>query len=178
MWEQARTANEARRRSVLVVCGTHHEIATITAAIRERRRRAGELDEARQVTRDVPLSWTVAQKRDWRNFRGGQVLGFHRAVKGIDRGATGEVVRADSGDILVRLRNGQERRLTRKQARAFDVFERRTMEVARGEQLLFTANHRRPGFQATNGEIVTVDRFDANGRMCLADGRIVPHDYM
>jgi ATP-dependent exoDNAse (exonuclease V) alpha subunit len=164
--------------SVLVVCGTHHEIATITAAVRERRRQAGELGEARQVTRDVPFGWTVAQKRDWRNFRAGQVLGFHRAVKGIDRGSTGEVVQADSGRYFGAAPQRSRTQADPQQAQAFEVFDRQTIEVAAGDQLLFTANHRGSGFQATSGEIVTVDRFDAHGRICLADGRMVPNDYV
>src|SRR5262249_34672716 len=61
--------------------------------------------------------------------------------------------------------------------RTFEVYERTTMEVAAGDQLLLTANRRRPGFQATNGEITSVDRIDGSGRICLKDGRVVPLDY-
>ena len=53
----------------------------------------------------------------------------------------------------------------------------RLSRSAAGDQLLFTANRRQPGFHATNGEIVTVDRIDDSGRICLKDGRVVPLDY-
>jgi ATP-dependent exoDNAse (exonuclease V) alpha subunit len=49
--------------------------------------------------------------------------------------------------------------------------------VAAGDQLLFTANRRQPDFHATNGELVTVDRIDGSGRICLKDRRVVPLDY-
>jgi hypothetical protein len=160
-----------------MVCATHDEIAKVTSAVREARKRVGELGNARQLARDVPLSWTAAQKSDWRNFRSGHVIGFHRAVKGIERNATAEVVRADSRGVVVRVAKGEDRTLTRKQARSFEVFERRSIEVAAGDQLLFTANRRLPGFHATNGEIVTVDHFDDYGRIYLGDGRVVPQDY-
>ena len=88
-----------------------------------------------------------------------------------------EVVRADARGVVVRGANGAERTLTRKQARSFEVFERRAIEVAAGDQLLFTANRRQPGFHATNGEIVRVDHIDGNGRISLGDGRVVPREY-
>ena len=73
---------EPKSRSVLVVCATHDEIARVTDAIRERRKEAGLLGDAHSVARDVALGWTTAQKSDWRNYRPGQMLSFHRAVKG------------------------------------------------------------------------------------------------
>jgi AAA domain len=79
--------------SVLVVCATHNEIERVTLAIRADRIRGGGLAEGAQLTRDVPLNWTTAQKSDPRNFSAGQALGFNRAVKGITKNETLEVVR-------------------------------------------------------------------------------------
>jgi conjugative relaxase-like TrwC/TraI family protein len=176
-WNRACTVKGDRAGSVLVICPTHDEIARITDSVRECRKAAGELGEGRQVIRDVSLGWTAAQKGDWRNFRPGHVLAFHRAVKGIERNSTVEVMQADENGVVVRGANGKERTLTRKQAHCFDVFERRTMEVAEGDRLLLTANRREPRFRATNGEIATVDHFDVDGRICLEDGRVAPLDY-
>jgi conjugative relaxase-like TrwC/TraI family protein len=173
-WENAQTSHA---RSVLVVCATHDEIDKVTEVVRECRKRVGKLSDARRLSRDVPLGWTTAQKSDCRNYRSGQVLGFHRAIKGIDRNTTVEVVRADSRGVVVRSADGAERTLTRKQARSFEVYERKVIEVAAGDQLLFTANRRQTGFHATNGEIVRVDHIDHYGRICLGDGRVVPRDY-
>jgi conjugative relaxase-like TrwC/TraI family protein len=173
-WEDAQTGHG---RSVLVVCATHDEIRKVTEAVRESRKRAGQLGGARQFSRDIPLGWTAAQKSDWRNYRAGQVLGFHRAVKGIDRHAAGQVMRADRRGVVVQLANGEERTLTHKQSQAFEVFERKAIEIAVGDQLLLAANRRQPGFHATNGEIVHVDRIDADGHICLSDGRMLPRDY-
>jgi hypothetical protein len=39
------------------------------------------------------------------------------------------------------------------------------------------ANRRGTGFRATNGELVTVDGFDRQGRIRLADGRVLPAQY-
>jgi ATP-dependent exoDNAse (exonuclease V) alpha subunit len=103
-------------------------------------------------------------------------LGFHRAVKGIDKNETLEVVMADERRVIVRNQRGEERTVTGKQARCFDVFDRRPFEVA-GDRRLMTANRRQAGFRATNGEIVRVDHVDPDGRIGLDDGRVVPRDY-
>ena len=173
-WNQTQGA---AGRSALVVCATHDEITKVTDAIRERRKHAGQLGDSHRLTRDVALGWTAAQKSDWRSYRPGQVLSFHRAVKGLKRNATLEVVRADGRGVIVRGGDGAERIVTRKQIKSFEVFERTAFEVAAGDQLLLTANRRQPGFFATNGEIATVSHIDERGRMCLNDGRVVPLDY-
>src|SRR5579863_7100954 len=142
-----------------------------TSAIRADRMRGGGLVEGAQLTRDVPLNWTTAQKSDPRNFSAGQVLGFNRAVKGIAKNETLEVVRVADKSVAVRNAVGQERTLTTKQVKAFDVYERRSIEVAIGDRLLLTANRHENGFRATNGEIVNVAGVDRSGRICLEDGR-------
>jgi hypothetical protein len=125
----------------------------------------------------VALGWTTAQKSDWRNYRPGQVLSFHRIVKGIERNASLEVVRTDARGVIVRGGEGAERLVTKKQVKSFEVFERKDFEVAAGDQLLLTANCRQTGFFATNGEIATASHVDERGRICLNDGRVVPRDY-
>jgi conjugative relaxase-like TrwC/TraI family protein len=172
-WSRAAARED---RSVLVVCANHEEIARVTDMIREQRKQSGTLQDAHRLTRDVALGWTTAQKSDWRNYRPGQVLNFHRTVKGVERNATLEVVRVEGRGVVVRTA-GAERLVTRKQAKSFEVFERKEFEIAAGDQLLLTANRRGPDFHATNGEIVTVRHVDERGRICLGDGRILPRDY-
>jgi ATP-dependent exoDNAse (exonuclease V) alpha subunit len=72
---------------------------------------------------------------------------------------------------------GEEREFTAKQAKYFDVYESRAIDVAPNDKLLLTANRREPGFRATNGELVTVSRIDDQGRIHLQDGRTVPENY-
>jgi hypothetical protein len=129
------------------------------------------------VPRDVSLNWTAAQKSDYRNYRPGQRLTFHRAVKGITKNETLAVVRVEGNGIVACSDRGEEQTLTAKQSKSFEVYERRTIEVAAGDKLLLTANRRDANFRATNGEIVTVSRVDNDGRMQLDDGRQLPADF-
>ncbi len=79
--------------------------------------------------------------------------------------------------LAVRNGQGAERKVTAANARSFDVFERRKIEIAKGEKLLLTANRRDQNFRATNGEMVWVKNFDRKGRIHLMDGRVLPENY-
>jgi len=169
--------NSAAASSCLVVCATHDEIDRVTEAIRERRKTRGELREGAALTRHVSLNWTAAQKADFRSYRAGQILGFHRAVKSIAKDDTVEVVRAGSGGLVVRGADGTERTISKKQTGSFDVLESRPIEVSGGDRLLLTANRRDAQSRITNGELVTVSAVDAAGRIQLDDGRSLPVNY-
>jgi len=165
------------RSNVLVVCATHEEIGNVTEAIRAERKRSGELGESARMDRLVPQNYTTAQKCEPLNFRAGQVLVFHRATKDVDRNEALVVVRVGKHNIVVRDRAGMERELTSKQAKCFEVYERRAIEVAPNDKLVLTANRREPGFRATNGETATVSHVDKQGRIELQDGRTLPANY-
>jgi hypothetical protein len=169
--------NEREQKSVLVVCPTHEEIDRVTDAIRSDRKRSGKLGASVQTARDVALNWTTLEKSDPRNFRAGQILGFHRAVKGITKNELVEVARIEKASVIVRNAAGAERSLTTKQAKSFEVYERRTIEIAVGDRLLLTANRSEKEFHATNGEIVTVAGVDDRGGVRLDDGRTLPSNY-
>jgi ATP-dependent exoDNAse (exonuclease V) alpha subunit len=160
-----------------VVCATHEEIDRITEAIRSARKKAGELVKSTQLARDISLNWTTAQKMEIRNFHPGQLLGFHRAVKGIAKNETVEVLQVENKSLIVRNELGRTQTVTARQAKSFDVFERKDIEVASGDKLILNANCRTEGFRSTNGEIVTVSRVDSKGRIHLEDGRTLPRNF-
>jgi hypothetical protein len=158
-----------------VVCATHDEIDRVTEAIRSARKEAGELGNSGvRLPRDVSLNWTQAQKSEMRNFRPGQRLGFHKAVKGIAKNETVEVVRVEDRRLVIKGHDGQEKTLTLRQANSFDVLGQRSIEITLGDRLMLTANCRTKRFKATNGEIATVSGVDFRGRIRLKDRRTLP----
>lgn len=135
------TADLARR--VLVVAATHEEIGRVTQAIRKNRKKSGQLGLSAKMDRYAPLEWTQAQKADLSNYREGQVLLFHRAVKGIEKHEALEVSCTHPEALIVRNQHGQEKTLTAKQPRLFSVQERQQIDVAPGDKLLLTGNRKR-----------------------------------
>ena len=178
-WREAgsRPNGKGERSNVLVVCATHEEIARVTAAIRAERQHLTVLGEGSMVEHLVPQNFTAAQKSDCRNYRKGQVLVFHRAIKNLNRNETLEVVLAEGQKLVARDRAGREYQLTSKQSQCFEVYERRAIELAPNDRLMLTANRREAGFRATNGETVVVSQVDAQGRIHLQDGRTLPANY-
>ena len=114
-------------RSVLVVAATHDEIKSVTHAIRQDLKRAGELPEGHNFTKHTALIWTEAQKKQIKHYRPGQVLEFHKATKDIQRNEALEVVRADQKSLTARRSNGQDVEITARQAKAFSVFEKKIL---------------------------------------------------
>ena len=88
--------------------------------------------------RHVSLNWTAAQKADLQNYRPGQLLGFHRAVKSIAKHETVEVVGVAPNGIVVRSADGKESTISKKHAGSFDVLEAKPIEVSAGDRLLLT----------------------------------------
>ncbi|MEP7305201.1 MAG: MobF family relaxase [Acidobacteriota bacterium] len=164
-------------RSVLVVCATHDDIANVTAAIRSERQQAGELGDGVLVDRYVPLHYTPAQKADPGQFHAGQVLVFHDKTSGVHPHEALEIVRAEPHQLLARTEAGKGHVVTAPQAQAFEVYERRSIEIAPHDRLLLTANRQDAGFHAVNGEIVSVSQVDDRGRIHLEDGRTIPSSF-
>jgi conjugative relaxase-like TrwC/TraI family protein len=167
---------KGQARSVLVVAATHDEIKSVTHAIRADRKRAGELTQGERFTQHMPLNWTEAQKRQNKNYQSGQLLEFHKAVKGVAKNEALEVVRADKSGITARKANSEVIQITGKQAKAYAVFEKQELEVSAGDKLLLQSNWRDKNFKATNGELVTVAGVE-EGRIRLEDGRRMPAEY-
>jgi hypothetical protein len=167
---------KGQTRDVLVVAPTHEEIRRLTEAIRNERQRAGKLGPGETLTRYVPLNWTQAQKQETKRYQPGLVLAFHKATKEVDKNEAVEVVRVEKDKLTARKENGQEITLTRRQAQAFSVHEKREIEVSAGDKLLLEGNRWETKLRVTNGELVTVARVD-QGRIELADGRALPANY-
>jgi conjugative relaxase-like TrwC/TraI family protein len=168
--------SKSEPRSVLVVAATHDEIHGITHAIRDDLKRTGALKPGETFQKHTPLNWTEAQKRSPKNYQPGQVLEFHKAVKGVAKHESLDVVSADKIGITARKPDGQTVKVTMRQAKAFAVFERHDIEVSSGDKLLLQSNWRDGRFRATNGELVTVASAE-EGRIHLEDGRQLPAEY-
>ena len=167
----------ARPDDILCVSPTHAEIAAVTAAIRDDRKVHDELGESRTFERLEPLNWTLAERCDLRNYKPGQVLLFHRPTVFADRNEAFEILSVKDKAVLVRNQDGEEAEVTAKQAKSFGVFAKCEIEVAIGDVLLLQGNRRGPEFRATNGQFVTVEQFDEQGRIQLEDKRTLPDDF-
>jgi conjugative relaxase-like TrwC/TraI family protein len=162
-------------KSALLVSPTWAEIEAVTEKVRDTLKAQGVIGQQEEaVTVFDSLSWTQAQKKNASQFVPGQRLRFVRQTKHFDRGDTVEVAATVENGLRVRRPDGTEANfIPASVAASFDVGEARELKVSPGDWLLLQANH---GKDFINGERVQV-REIRNGRIALADGRILPSTF-
>ncbi len=159
-------------KTALIVTPTWREAAQVTAELRTQLRAANRL--ARQettVTVHHPLKWTLAQKRNCKNFEVGHILLFHGPTHDFSCGDWGRVVRVEANRLSVETNGQKIVSITKKQANCFDVAEERVIDVSPGDKLQIRANRKRD--RLINGQIVTVKALDSKGAIRLEDGRTI-----
>ena len=123
------------------------------------------------------MNWTAAERKDVRRYKAGQVLVFHSDVKEARKNEFVTVLRTEEGKVICQTQRGKEVAFTGKQAGAFGVFAKRSMEVAPGDQLLMLAKRNERGLEVTAGDVGVVKKVDRAGRVFLEDGRTLPANY-
>jgi len=130
------------KKSALVVSPTHEESRQVTEAVRGQLKEAKMLGKSRTFERLERLGLTEAERAAAMSYRGGMVVQFHKAAKGFQAGEKYEVLGRDPfGNVLARQGKLVEA-LPLSKADRFDVFERRNIEVAKGDILRVTRNGR------------------------------------
>ena len=169
-------ASLKRGKSALIVSPTWREIERVTAEVRERLKQEGLLEQRESVlTVHDPLKWTLAQKRDLRNYQAGLILNFHKATKHFAAGEWAEVVAVESAVLRLRKLDGGLVEMTKKQAGCFEVEQKMPLPVAPGERLLIRGNRKSAGL--VNGQLVTVKKVDSDGRLILAGKGSIGPDF-
>lgn len=183
------------QRSSLIVAPTHGECRAVAEAVRAAMKEEGLLFPVEHsVTRLERLNLTESQRRDAINYESGQVVEFHRIVKGVGengrkerRFRSGEqwrvVNRAPTGGVLIE-REGHRRFLPLEQAGKFNVYKACTLQVAVGDRLRMTKNFRSAGKSFRNNQSQQVTAisetglitFDGGHQLDVAGGRLVHVD--
>jgi len=155
----------------LVVSPTHAEGAKVTEAIRDAKRDAGQLGKERSCIRYQDLRWEEPDRRHAENYREGLVVQFHQNAQGIRRGELFRVTgRDEKGGVLIENARGKLA-LPLKEAARFQVFEERSIEVARGDRIRITKNgESADGRRLNNGYVFTVAGFSRDGQIILNTG--------
>jgi conjugative relaxase-like TrwC/TraI family protein len=167
-----------QRQSVVVVSQTWSEIQRISEQVRSALKSRGLLGlEERTVKALETVDLTEAQKRDARFYNDDTVLVLNRNTRGFQKGQTCRLV-AITGKGLVLEGEHKTRTIPFLFADRLTVCQPRELALAAGDRLQLKTNAKtRAGKQLANGELVTVKKVGANGRITLTDGRILEKDY-
>jgi hypothetical protein len=160
-----------------IVAPTWAEINRIGKAVRRCRRENGLLEGSDIQMRVVDdLKWTAGQRRDFAEYKSGQVITLVQTLKGIGlRGSSFTVTVADRNGVHVLGENGGEKILPFRKANRWSVGEERVISLAKGDEILIRANHPKSGLR--NGDVDIISHVSPDA-IVLKSGRIFsPRDF-
>jgi conjugative relaxase-like TrwC/TraI family protein len=166
------------KASAVVVSQTWGEVHRINERMRDGLKGKGLLG-ANDVTVQVldKLDLTNAQKRDKRFYPQDAVIVFNQKVRQTEPGTTGKLMGIVRAGVLAEV-NGRGVIVSNKMLDKINVCLTREIPVTQGDKLHLKANRNlASGARVTNGELVTVKSVFVDGKIELADGRILDKNF-
>ena len=152
--------------AVLLVAPTWAEIHPLNDLVRTERKAAGALSgpsAAVEVFQSAQL--TKAQRGNIQQYRAGQALTVTGPVPGFVQGRTYRIDSVDTAAGTVKLETGKELAV-KKSAAAVDLGAWRTIEVAKGDKIVFQRSDRKRGLSA--GKMATVEKIGPAGELTVS----------
>jgi conjugative relaxase-like TrwC/TraI family protein len=166
------------KHSVVVVSQTWSEIHKVNDRVRAALKSCGRLGaEEQTVTALEPVDLTAAQKRDRRFYDEHSVVLLNRNAGGFKRGQTARLVDITRTGVVLEGGNAV-RTIPFKFVDRLTVCQPRALALSAGDRLQLKANaSATDGRRVANGELVTVEKVLADGRISLRDGRTLAKNY-
>ena len=167
-----------KRKSTVIVSQTWGEIHEINERIRIGLQKTGLIGkEDSTVTAFERLDLTAAQKRDARFYPSGAILLFNCESKGLPKGGCGKFLRIMPSYLLAEGGN-KVHKIPFDLLESIAICKPIEMTLAKSDRLQLKANSKSAdGKELVNGELVTVKSVNADGRIELTDGRVIPKNY-
>jgi ATP-dependent exoDNAse (exonuclease V) alpha subunit len=167
-----------QRQSVVVVSQTWSEIHRVNEQVRATLKSRGLLAaKDRTVTALGPVDLTDAQKRDRRSYQEDTVIVMNRSAAGFARGQVCQLVNINEKGLVLKTAE-KTRTVPFRFVDRLTVCQPTGLALAAGDRLQLKANATATrGRRLANGELVTVEKVLADGRIKLRDGRTLPKDY-
>ena len=165
-------------QSTVVVSQSWNEIHQVNDAIRVALKQGKLIGESETLVATFqPVDMTKAQKRDVRSYAPDTVLVFNRNVRGLKAGESARLKQITDTHLLVAA-DAREVSIPFKHLDKVSVCQCKEMALASGDRLQLKANGRSvENRKLVNGELVTVKMVQSDGRVALADGRVLDKNF-
>lgn len=128
-------------RTALIISPTHKQGEEITTMVREKLKREGLIGKREISAKKLSnMNMTQAEKLDSRNYKNGHVLHFNQNLKGIKRGSQWVVDNVDDVNLHIRNTDNEEMSIPVMSAKNFDVFEKKEINLSKGDKIQITRN--------------------------------------
>ncbi|HKW31348.1 MAG TPA: MobF family relaxase [Verrucomicrobiae bacterium] len=166
------------RQTTVVVSQSWNEIHQVNEAVRAALKRDKVIGESEiLVTAFQPVDMTNAQKRDARSYTPDTVLVFNRDVRGFKAGESARLKVITETHLLVET-DTRIVPISFKHLDKLTACKRKELALASGDKLQLKANGRSvENRKLANGELVTVKAVEPDGRIALADGRVLDNNF-
>ncbi len=168
-----------RTKNVLVVAPTHAEGDLVSNEIRQTLKAhdvIGQDDHNYTVLHNRQL--TEAEKQQPENYRNGDVLAFFQNSKGIKAGKRLTVTEAGEHGLFAQAQDEQPMQIALTEAKKFNVYEPKEIDVAQGDKIRLTANGKSKDHRHLfNGSTFYVEGFDQDGSMRLSNGATLSPEF-
>jgi conjugative relaxase-like TrwC/TraI family protein len=166
------------QQSTVVVSQSWNEIHKVNDQVRlglKTQKLIGEAETT--VTALERQDLTDAQKRDKRFYQPDTVLMFNRPTAGFKSGSAGKLRGITDKHLLIEADN-RIRPVPFTELDKITVCQPKELSLSSGDRLQLKANDKsQDGRKLANGELVTVEKIHADGRIALDDGRTLPKHY-
>ena len=160
-------------KECLMIVPTWEELDEVTAVLRDRLKQEGQLPKSGRnfkILRDG--HWTLAEKKNLRKFRGGEVLVFHKEAEGFAKHEEVRVLHIKGRQLEVQRRDGGKALLSPRQGAAYSVYSEKQVELCVGDRIRLGANALDgQGKKLSNGSVLTVQGVDREGWVSTQEGR-------
>ncbi len=165
-------------QSTVVVSQSWNEIHKVNDAIRGALKQDKLIGESETtVTAFQPVDLTDAQKQDVRSYDENSVLVFNRDVRGFKSGESAKLKQITDTHLLVEAES-RTVPIPFKQLDKLTACQRKELALASGDRLQLKVNGRSiENRKLVNGELVTVKMVHPDGRIALADGRVLDKNF-
>ena len=166
------------KASAVVVSQTWAEVHRVNSKVRDGLKGKGLLGANDVMVQALDkLDLTNAQKRDKRFYPQDAVIVFNQKVRQTEPGMRGKLAGIRKASVLVEI-DGKCVTVSNKVLDKITVCLPRGIPVAQGDKLHLKANRKLvSGARVTNGELVAVKSVQPNGKIELADGRILDKSF-
>lgn len=156
-------------KSALVISPTHAQGEELTKDLRKKLRSSGMLGKKEiAATKLSNLNLTEAEKKDWRNFKEGQVVQFNQNQTGIKRGSLWSIANSSKDEIELVDHAGNKISLPIEKFQKTDLFRKSELHLSKGDKVNITRN----GFdenkkRLNNGQEMEVVSINRKGEIVL-----------
>lgn len=159
------------KRTALVVSPTHAQGEKVTNDIRKALQQKKIISKReRKLERLENTNLTESQKADIRNFRKGQAVQFSQNIGQFKKGSLWMVEETKDGIQYLKNSKGHTAGIPHQKARYFDVFEKKPIQLSKGDHVIITKNSQDQfKHRLNNGDFLIVDSLSNDNKLTLVN---------